>query len=175
MTAKEEISLQNDLNKLKNNFNSSYVSIYKRPDQTNILYRLKFVVNAPSFVAKRNKPGPIPTNKVSFYMDILPGYPKTKPVVYYGDEEWLYHVNVFTSVGHNQCTDQYDPDSSDIVELAEKTVRAIVFDPAVTRFNSMANSIPKSWQQAREDTHMFPTINPALLMRRSSRRTPSSI
>ena len=175
MTTKEQISLENDLNKLKNNFNSAYVSIYRRPDEKDILYRLKFVVNAPSFVARKNKAGPIATNKVIFYMDIMPGYPKTKPRVHYGDEEWLYHVNVFTSAGHNQCTDQYDPNSSDIVELAEKTVRAIVFDPAVTRFNSMANSIPKSWQEPMEKTHKLPTINPALLMRRSSRRTPSSI
>lgn len=173
MTQKEEIALHNDLDLLKGYFNPRIVSIYRRTDAMNMLYRLKFVVNAPSFVARKNEAGPIPTNKIDFFMDILPGYPKTKPLVYYGDEEWLFHINTHETEGHPQCTGFHDSDGEDdIVQLAEKTIRAIIFDPAVRRFDSMASSTPCDWQKRMEEAHKLPTINPALLLRKSSRRKP---
>ncbi|MBR4073383.1 MAG: hypothetical protein IKK24_05495, partial [Clostridia bacterium] len=112
--------------------------------------------------------------KVIFYMDILPNYPKTKPRVYYGNEQWPYHVNVYFTDMHPQCTDQYDPENSNIIELAEKTARAVIFDPQVRRFNSMASSTPEKWQRRMEQKGELPTMNPALLFNRNVKRVPHS-
>ena len=175
MNTVERIALTNDLTKLKTLFNPQYVKIFRTPDKAGCSYCLKLVVSAPSYVLRKSASGPIRTNKVVFYIDILNGYPQTKPRVYYGDDEWLHHVNVFKTDGHSQCTDTWIPDDSSISELAEKTVRAIVFDKNVRRFDSMANSSLKGWQEDMERQGKLPTIDPALLMRCNMRRSPRAV
>lgn len=171
----ERIALTNDLNKLKELFNPNYVKIYKVPCKTDCSYCLKITVSAPTYVSRKHGTGPFYSNSLSFYIDIVKGYPQTKPRVYYGDDEWLYHINVFKTMEHAQCTDQWYPDSSSIAELAEKTARAIVFDTNVRRFDSMANSTLENWQKKMEKDGKLPTMNPALLMRRTSRRSPRAV
>lgn len=175
MDLKEQLAIKNDITKLKELFNPNYISIYKRPNDNNYSLRLKIVVKAPTYVLTPSSSAPQFRKQIVFYIDILPGYPKTKPLVYYGNDEWLYHVNVFSSSNHAQCTDRYDSSSSSIVELAKKTVNAIVFNPDVCRYNSMAWSVPEKWQRQMEREHKFPTINPALLFKAGMKRTPGAV
>ena len=175
MTKIEQMALANDLKKLVKHFNPQYVSIFKLPTRTGYIYSLKITMNVPTYVLSKYSSTPRFVKSISFYMDILPGYPATKPVVYYGNEQWLYHVNVFASEGHKQCTDVYDPENSSLVELAEKTARAIVFDPAVTRFNSKASSLPEEWQKQKLSKRELPTMNPALLFARNMKRIPGRV
>ena len=176
MTTIEMIALENDLNKLKTHFNPQYVHIFKVPTKPGCSFCLKFVVNVPTYVVKANMPiKPLRVSSATFYMDILNGYPETKPRVYYGNSVWPYHVNVFISDLHNQCTDKWISKDSSLCQLAEKTVRAIVFDPEVTRYDSMANSEPEEWQKKMERAGKFPTVSITQLLTRYMRRKPQRI
>ena len=172
MATKEQIALNNDKKKLAKHFNPKYVSIFECPPKAGCICSLKFVLKVPTYVVTKDCSTPRLVQSITFYMDILPNYPKTKPHVYYGDSMWLYHINVFFSDQHTQCTDRYDPENSNIIELAEKTARAIVFDTQVRRFKSMASSIPKNWQERMEQEKKLPTMNPALLFMRNINRAP---
>lgn len=175
MDLAEKIAIRNDVTKLQELFNPRYVSIYKRPDDKNFSLRLKIVVKAPTYVMTPTSSSPQRRSQISFFIDIYPGYPQTKPAVYYGDDEWLYHVNVFVTNHHAQCTDRWIEGDSSLAELAKKTVNAIVFNPDVCRYNSKANSAPEKWQRRMEETHKFPTMNPALLFRAGLNRTAHSV
>lgn len=174
MTDIEMMALQNDLNELKGTFNPQYVSIYKLPCKPGCSFCLKVAMSVPTYISKKAQNGPIFANYIEFFVDILPGYPKTKPRIYYGNEAWLYHVNVFASDSHAQCTDVWDPLNSSICEIVEKTARAVVFD-SNRRYNSMANSVPEAWQKRMESEHKLPTMNPALLFKRNMSRAPSAV
>lgn len=176
MTTIEKIALENDLKKLKMHFNPQHVHIYRLPTKPDCSYCLKFVIDVPSYVAKAHVPlKPIRVNGVTFYMDVLSGYPEKKPLVYYGDKVWPYHVNVFTGSGHHQCTDLWKGEDGSLCQLAEKTVRAIIFDPGVTRYDSKANSEPEEWQRRMEQAGKLPTMDTALLLTRCQRRKPQRI
>lgn len=173
MTTIEKIALENDLMKLKTHFNPQYVHIYRLPTKPGCSYCLKFVVDVPSYVAKAHVPHkPIRVTGVTFYIDVLSGYPERKPLVYYGEQAWPHHVNVFIGSDHHQCTDLWKGEDGSLCQLAEKTVRAIIFDPGVTRYDSMANSEPREWQERMDRVGRFPTIDPALLLMRYQRRKP---
>lgn len=174
MATKEQIALNNDLRKLSKHFNSKYVLIYQCPTNKDCICSLKFVLKVPTYVLTKGRKTPKLVQSITFYMDVLPNYPKSKPRVYYGNEMWPYHINVFFSDMHPQCTDQYDPENSSIIELAEKTARAVVFDTQVRRFKSMATSIPANWQAEMEKKQKLPTMNPALLFARNLKRVPHS-
>lgn len=176
MTKTEKLAIDNDLEILKTHFNPEYIKIFVTPIKPGCIFCLKFkTVNVPTYVlTENNNTTPQYDTSIEFEMDILPNYPKTKPRVYYGNKKWLYHVNVFASDQHAQCTDKYDPKNSSMVELAEKTLRAIVFDKN-RRFNSMASSIPENWQRSMEEKGKLPTMNPALLFMRNIKRTARSI
>ena len=165
----------NDKKKLAKHFNPQYVRIFECPANPGCICTLKFVLRVPTYVATKSCSSPQFAQFIVFYIDILPNYPKSKPRVYYGDDVWLHHVNVFLSKNHPQCTDSYDPDNSSIIELAEKTARAIVFDTHVRRFNSMASSVPEQWQRRMENENKLPTMNPALLFMRNIHRTPQQV
>ncbi len=176
MTRTEKLAIDNDLEVLKGHVNPSYVKLFIVPTKPGCILSLKIkTVNTPTYVSTESNPNaPQYDTSIEFYMDILPNYPKTKPKVYYGNKKWPHHVNVFTSDQHAQCTDRYDPENSSLVELVEKTLRAIVFDKN-RRYNSMANSGPEKWQRSMEEKGKLPTMNPALLFMRNMRRTAKSI
>ena len=173
MTIAEKIALNNDLKKLNTLFNPKYVKIFVLPNKPDCVYCLKVVMKVPTYVSKKNQSGPIPKNGIEFYIDIFNGYPKIKPRVYYGNEEWLYHVNVFNSDGHTQCTDEWNKDS-DLYQIAEKTARAVVFDDN-QKFKSMASSIPESWQKDMKAKGKLPTMDTAILFARNVKRTPKVV
>lgn len=175
MATKEQIALNNDKRKLATHFNPQYVRIFECPANPGCICTLKFVLRVPTYVATKECQSPQLVQFITFYIDIFPNYPKSKPSVYYGNDMWPYHINVFFSDKHPQCTDRYDPENSSIIELAEKTARAIVFDPNVRRFKSMASSIPKEWQERMEREKKLPTMDPALLFMRNIKRTPKRV
>ena len=175
MATKEQIALNNDLKKLSKHFNPKYVSIYKIPTNDDSICSLKFVMKVPTYVSTRTCSAPVSKQFIEFFMDIYPNYPKSKPKVYYGGTEWLHHINVFSDEIHTQCTDSYDPENSSIIELAEKTARAIVFDTNVRRFDSMATSTYADWQRNMEKIRRLPTMEPGLLFSRNIRRTPRAM
>ena len=92
---------------------------------------------------------------------------KNKVQIYYGPDMWPAHVNVFSSHNHAQCIDAWTKYSS-LASSVRKTLHAVVFDPAVVKFNSMANSSFKTWME--QNRSRFPSFDPSLLFRSSIRR-----
>lgn len=173
MTRNEQISLQNDLTRLKKTFNPHYVSFSVLPAKAGSIFTFKMhMKNITTYVKRSDSVPPVPVHSIDVYFDIHSGYPRVKPTVYYGDTQWLCHVNTFTTPQHKQCTDIYDPNNSSLVELAIKTARAVVYDKNVARYDSMAMPSQKEWQQRMERSGKFPTINPTLLFTANQKRTP---
>lgn len=112
---------------------------------------------------------PKATNEISFLIDVLDGFPRTKPHVYYYQNKILAHVNTFTS--GSQCIDDwlYDEEhsgnNSSLAGTVQKTVMAIIHDPAVTRYDSMANGNLRKWQQEKTAAGEFPSCRINMLLK----------
>ena len=123
-----------------------------------------FTVNAPTYII--TGPGdtePKAVDCIDFYINVPVGYPKEKPSVYYVPGKILAGVNTFTT-GY-QCIDDWIYDAnhagnnSSLVGTVRKTVRAIIHDPTVTRFDSMANGSLKEWQLDKTNKKEFPSCS----------------
>ncbi len=124
----------------------------------------EFTVNVPTYYITGGLDIiPKKTNSIVFYLDILNGFPKVKPRVYYKSSKILASVNVFTS--GTQCIDNwhYDPEnagkSSTLEGTVRKTLMDIIHDPSVTRFESMANKNLEVWQRRMYSSGKFPSCS----------------
>lgn len=157
-------ALRNDYAELIHHFDPKYVVIQRFKPPAGSMLLLRVTVNAPSFyLNSRVDALPKATNQMYFYINVYNGYPKVKPAVYYPKDRYLASVNTFRDGA--QCTDTWHTYSS-ITTLCEKTCRAIVQDPCVARFDSMANSSMENWQKERIKNGTFPTMMPGRLLYR---------
>lgn len=174
MTLIEETALRNDFKDIVDLINPKYVTV-KPVDVPGLLKRLVITtVNVPTYVITKNNSNPQEANTISFYVDISSGFPEVGPRVYYGDDVWLYHFNVFASSGHSQCIDHWDSKNSHLAEAVKKTLQAIVFDPIIWKDKSKASSTPYEWQMNMYKKGKFPTMNPAVLFKDGVKRNPQA-
>ena len=172
MTTKDSIeALVNDYEQMISTFNPKYVVFNRQQVPPGVMLLLKVDVNVPTYVLKQNERNPIFTNGISFYISVPEGYPETKPEVYYGNEKWLASVNVFSNDKHVQCIDTWTKQSS-LRSIAEKTLRDIIHDTSVTRYDNMATSTLATWQKSMDQKGEFPTMNPNLLFTQSVIKEP---
>lgn len=163
-------ALRNDYGELITAFDPSHVIIQRLKAPKGSMLLLKVTVNAPSYyLTSRTDVVPKPTDRMWFYINVFNGYPKVKPSVFYPSDRYLAAVNTFRDGA--QCTDAWHTYSS-IAGLCEKTCRAIVQDPCVARFDSMANSAMEKWQRDKIRSGQFPTLDPADLLRRKPAAVP---
>jgi len=106
------------------------------------------------------------TDRLSGSMDILPGYPTTRPRVRFLNGQIPKQINVFTS--GSMCIGSSDETVLSI--LLDNIFKACIYDPdpSVANYDSMADSTAKDWQKDKEATREFPIINPKLLLRLSN-------
>jgi len=123
----------------------------------------RFDVNAPThYLESPTDTVPKETNGISFWVKVKEGFPSVKPEVYYNVNKHLASVNAFRNGA--QCIDDwiYDPshagNNSTLVKTVEKTIKDIIHDPSVSRFDSMANSDVMDWQKNNIRNHRFPTV-----------------
>ena len=116
--------------------------------------------NGTYYITGEYDTDPKPTEEIAFYIKILDGFPRTKPHVYYKSDKILAHVNTFKD--GSQCIDEwfYDEEhsgnNSSLAGIVQKTVMAIIYDPAVTNYDSMANRDLKEWQCEMTSSGRFP-------------------
>lgn len=150
-------ALRNDYYALINAFNSNIVHIDRESAPIGTMCLLKITVKAPSHIlSTEDDIHPKPVNELSFRIQVMNGYPLTKPRVFYPPDHRLASVNVFRTGA--QCVDEWLQYSS-LVTLAEKTIRDIIHDPNVSRYESMAYSPLKVWQKTMVENGTFPTID----------------
>lgn len=168
MTAAEKTALENDKRELMEMLNPRYFRVFERPKKDGYALCLRIEVNnIRTWVVTPTNATPHLSTHITIYVDVPNGYPKNKVQIYYGPDMWPAHVNVFSSHNHAQCIDAWTKYSS-LASSVRKTLHAVVFDPAVVKFNSMANSSFKPWME--QNRSRFPSFDPSLLFRSSVRR-----
>lgn len=131
----------------------------------------KITVHAPSYEIVDGEDGtPQRVEQQDFHLLVYNGYPAVKPKVYFGPKSRNASVNCFQS--KTQCTDDWGAYSS-LVTLVEKTVKDIIHDPAVTRYNSMAYGALEEWQKRMTANGMLPTIPPERIYRNNATTQPT--
>lgn len=124
----------------------------------------QFVVKARThYLVEEDDTVPKETDSMTFWLDVKDGYPKVKPYVYYAPNHRLASVNVFRNGA--QCIDEWKYDeahagnNSSLLTTVEKTIKDIIHDPTVSRFDSMANRSMAQWQKENTENHRFPTCS----------------
>lgn len=122
----------------------------------------RFDVNAKShYLIGKDDTVPKETEITTFWLDVKDGYPKVKPYVYYMPDRRLASINVFRNGA--QCIDEWKYDekhagnNSSLLTTVQKTIKDIIHDPSVSRFDSMANDKLAEWQRENIMNHNFPT------------------
>lgn len=151
------VALRNDYQELLSMFNPRVVLISREAAPAGAMCLLKVRVIAPTFMLQsENDVSPKSVGELTFFVKVFEGYPQVKPLVYYPPHCRLASVNVFFN--GTQCTSDWFAYSS-ICTLVEKTVRDIVHDPCITRYDSMAYGGVANWQREMVKRGAFPTIN----------------
>lgn len=133
----------------------------KAPQGSDCLW--KFTVNAPTYIITGvNDTKPVAVDQIVFYLDVKHGFPKVKPYVYYEPGKILASVNAYATSGA-QCIDDWHYDemnagnNSTLAGTVRKTIMDIIHIPEVSRYDSMANSSLREWQQDLTQRRILPT------------------
>ena len=169
-----ELALKNDERELMSAFDPEIVDIVKVEAPVGVMVKYRVRVNAPThYLENDSTDNPIACDSIVFYIEVLNAYPNTRPKVYYPSNKRLASVNVYLpdpkdGMRSAQCTDKWKSKGSSLFLLVEKTVRDIIHDPSVCRYDSMANDKLKDWHERNVANKIFPTIEPGDIYRKSS-------
>lgn len=162
-----------DKEELLNGFNPRYVVIEEEraPDGCMGLFRV--TVKAKSWIVTSEADvSPRQVAKQVFYIKVYENYPAIAPKVYFAPNCRLAHVN--THRNGVQCIDKWGRYSS-LLSVAEKTIRACIYDENVTKYESKACSSLETWQKNMAAQKAFPTIDPPdLILRSNAGREPAA-
>lgn len=157
---------ERDKKELLEAFNPRYVTIEQKTPPAGCMGLFKITVHAPSDILTHEEDTePKPVDELEFFMKVNEYYPAIAPTVYFAPNRRLAGVNTFRN--GKECIDKWGKFSS-LRSVAEKTIRDIIHDPEVTRYDSMACSAVKDWQQRKTAEGAFPTLKPASLILRES-------
>lgn len=134
----------------------------KAPEGSYCLWQ--FDVHAPTHYLESEKDtNAKDTEYITFWLDVKEGYPRSKPSVYFKPDFRLAGANTFRN--GTECIDEwkYDADhasgNSSLLTTVRKTIKDIIHDPSVARFDSPANGDMINWQKKNIDNHSFPTCS----------------
>lgn len=140
----------------------------------------KVNVKAPTYYLDSDEDKtPKSINEIFFKVGIKDNFPVGKPDVFYPVEK--HHAGVNTFRDGRQCIDDwiYDPihagRNSTLLNTVVKTIKDIIYDPSVMRFDSMANSDISTWQKERVNNHSFPTVPLSHVLRFNNAREYSGV
>lgn len=155
-----------DKAELLNAFNPRYVTIDEMPTPDGCLGLFQITVHAPSdILTYEDDKEPKPVDELEFFIRVNEYYPAISPTVYFAPNRRLASVNTYRS--GKECIDKWGKYSS-LRSIAEKTIRDIIHDPEVTKYESMAYGVLKDWQQSKVASGAFPTLKPPSLILRES-------
>ncbi len=155
-------ALKNDYLQIKRMYNPQYVSIQRIQAGKGEALHLKLTVNAPShYLTSEDDITPKACDSMIADIVCYPGYPIKGITAYYAKNHYLASPNVFRS-GH-ACIDEWVPFTSSLITVVEKLVHDMIHDPAVNRYDSMANFHMESWHKHGVSSGAFPTIKTKLL------------
>lgn len=177
-------ALNNDYKELCAAFNPDLLTIRVLPSEDDIMCLLectvdvsKFENNGLYYLNGRHDTKGKKTNRLTFWVEVYHDYPNTKPRIYYTGTRRNASVNTFLPDNNNrasQCTDDWGTYSS-LTSIVRKTLRDILHDPEVARFDSIANSNVSDWQKEMIEKGLFPTIPIALIYRKQAPAAPPTL
>lgn len=151
-------AFERDKTEMMEAFSPKYVTIRQEPAPAGCMGLFKVTVHCKSFILTGERDTtPRPVDELAFRVMVYDSYPAIAPKLYFEPGRRLAHVNTYRS--GTECIDKWGKYSS-LKNVVEKTIRAIVFDENVTRYESMACSSIKEWQQEMAKKKVFPTLNP---------------
>lgn len=154
---------ERDKAELLNAFDPRYVTITEERTPTGCLGQFRITVKARSYtLSSEDDVNPKPVNQLSFRLKVFDNYPAISPKIWFEPGCRLAHVNTYRS--GTMCTDKWGKYSS-LVSITEKTIRAVIYDESVTRYDSMACTAVKDWQQSLAAKGSFPTLSPDLILK----------
>ena len=155
-------AITNDYLQIKRMYNPRYVSIQRTQAGKGEALHLKVTVNAPShYLTSEDDFSPKACNSMTTDIVCYPGYPIEGITAYYAKNHYLASPNVFRS--GRACIDTWVPFTSSLITVVEKLVHDMIHDPAVNKYDSMANFHLEDWHKKGVSSGAFPTINPKLL------------
>lgn len=147
-------------------FNPRYVTIDQERTPAGCLGLFKVTVHVKSYILTcEEDTSPKPVDKLIFYVKVYDNYPAIAPKLYFAPNCRLAHVNTYRN--GTQCIDKWGKYSS-LKNAVEKTVRAIIYDENVTKYNSKACGSIEDWQKGMAAKKAFPMLNPPDLILRES-------
>lgn len=161
-----------DKEELLNAFNSRYVVIDEERTPEGCLGLFRVTVKAKSWIVTSEADvSPKPVTKQVFYIKVYENYPAIAPKVYFAPNCRLAHVNTYRN--GTQCIDKWGRYSS-LLSVAEKTIRACIYDENVTKYDSKACGALEDWQKNMAAKKAFPTVDPPdLILRSNAGREPA--
>lgn len=147
-------------------FNPRYVTIDQERTPAGCLGLFKVTVHVKSYILTCEEDNsPKPVDKLVFYVKVFDNYPAIAPKLYFAPNCRLAHVNTYRN--GTQCIDKWGKYSS-LKNAVEKTIRAIIYDENVTKYNSKACGSIEDWQKGMAAKKVFPMLNPPDLILRES-------
>lgn len=147
-------------------FNPRYVTIDQERTPAGCLGLFKVTVHVKSYILTcEEDTSPKPVDKLVFYVKVFDNYPAIAPKLYFAPNCRLAHVNTYRN--GTQCIDKWGKYSS-LKNAVEKTIRAIIYDENVTKYNSKACSSIEDWQKGMAARKFFPMLNPPDLILRDT-------
>ena len=159
-------AFRRDKEEMLEGFNPKYVTIQQEPTPAGCLGLFKVTVLVKSFILNcEQDTSPKPVSKLAFYVKVFDNYPAIAPKLYFAANCRLAHVNTYRN--GTQCIDRWGKYSS-LKNVVEKTIRAVIYDENVTKYNSMACSSIEDWQKSMAAKKVFPMLNPPDLILRAN-------
>lgn len=147
-------------------FNLKYVTIQPERTPAGCLGLFKVTVHVKSYILTCEEDlTPKPANKLVFYVKVFDNYPAIAPKLYFAPNCRLAHVNTYRN--GTQCIDKWGKYSS-LKNVVEKTIRAVIYDENVTKYNSKACAALEDWQKGMAAKKVFPMLNPPDLILRAN-------
>lgn len=147
-------------------FNPRYVTIDQERTPAGCLGLFKVTVHVKSYILTcEEDTSPKPVDKLVFYVKVFDNYPAIAPKLYFAPNCRLAHVNTYRN--GTQCIDKWGKYSS-LKNAVEKTIRAIIYDENVTKYNSKACGSIEDWQKGMAAKKAFPMLNPPDLILREN-------
>ena len=161
-----EEAFQRDREELLEAFDPRYVSIDELDPPAGCLGQFLVTVLHPTYIlTSPEATEPEPVDELSFMARVHNHYPAIAPQLFFLPDCRLAHVNTYRS--GTQCIDIWGKYSS-LKNVVEKTIRAIIYDENVTKYNSMACSCIEDWQKEMARKGAFPLLDPPDLILRAN-------
>ncbi|WP_373219026.1 hypothetical protein [Ruminococcus sp. 5_1_39BFAA] len=156
-------ALRNHIRALEKKYDPKYVTVERVKADAGELAHLKIGVKnvRTHYLTSSSDSKPKETDSMTADVIVYMGYPFKSVDARYPENHYLASPNVFRS--GRACIDTWEPGTSSLITVADKLLNDMIHNPAVTRYDSEANSYMDKWHKEGVAKGAFPTMNPKLL------------